>query len=157
MKKRKILLVRILEWGTLVCAVGLILTVVLQIVSRSFFAENAPSWTEEASRFFFIYAISFAAGLAQKDGEFVSMDYFYRKFGMRYRARLDLLIYALSLMLFLVMAVYSVRFIAVGALETSPGLGVPMSIAFVSMLIMSGAIAWFLLEQLIRTAKALRK
>jgi TRAP-type C4-dicarboxylate transport system permease small subunit len=157
MKKRKTLLVRMLEWGTLIGAVGLIGTVVLQIVSRTFFAESAPSWTEEASRFFFIYAISFAAGLAQKDGEYVSMDYFYRKLSLQNRRRLDLITAGCSLILFIVMAVYSVQFIAIGFSETSPGLGLPMAFAFISMFVMSGAIAWFLLEQLYQTIKILRK
>lgn len=157
MKQINTTLVRLLEWGTLFGAVGLISTVVLQIVSRIFFSESAPAWTEEASRFFFIYAISFAAGLAQHDDENVSMDYFYRKLSVRNRQRVDLLITTLSTVLFVIMAVYSVQFIAVGASETSPGLALPMSIAFVSMFIMSGAIAWFLLVRLIRMLKTRKK
>ncbi|MCP4312868.1 MAG: TRAP transporter small permease, partial [Bacteroidetes bacterium] len=75
MKKSK--LVSLLEWCTIICAIGLIFTVLLQIVSRKLFVNIAPPWTEEISRFFFIYTISFGAGLAQKEGYFVSMDYFY--------------------------------------------------------------------------------
>jgi len=148
---------KFLEWGTLIGAFGLIFTVVLQIVTRRFFTEQAPSWTEEASRFFFIYAISFAAGLAQKEDYFVSMDYFYRKFGHRVRQSLDIAITFLSLVLFLVMSIYSVQFILLGTVETSPSLGLPMSIAFISMLIMSGSILYYLAIQLILQLKALSK
>jgi TRAP-type C4-dicarboxylate transport system permease small subunit len=139
---------KMLEWGTLIGAFGLIFTVILQIVSRRFFSEQAPSWTEEASRFFFIYAISFAAGLAQKEDYFVSMDYFYRKFNPGIRKFLDLTICILSILLFVLMTVFSIHFILLGTVETSPSLGLPMSIAFTSMFIMSGSILYYLIIQL---------
>ena len=148
---------KLLEWGTIVGAAGLILTVVLQIMTRRFFTEHAPSWTEEASRFFFIYAISFAAGLAQKEGYYVSMDYVYRKFNEKIKTILDLAIISFTIILFLVMLVFSIQFILLGSTETSPGLGLPMSIAFTSMSIMSGSILYYLLIQLIKTIRILKK
>jgi len=147
---------KILEIGTLICVFGLILTVLFQILTRRFFVEQAPAWTEEASRFFFVYAISFAAGLAQKDDEFVSMDYVYRKMNAGARRIADLTINALSIVLFLVMAVYSVQFIWLGAVETSPSLGLPMAIAFASMLVMSGSLTYFLTVQLARKIRTFK-
>jgi TRAP-type C4-dicarboxylate transport system permease small subunit len=148
MKTGDKIMTKFLETGTLIGATGLIFTVVLQIVSRRFFTENAPSWTEEASRFFFIYAISFAAGLAQKEGYFVSMDYVYRKFNERVKKLLDMVILSFSFILFLVMGSFSIQFILLGNSETSPGLELPMSIAFTSIFIMSGSIIYYLVIQL---------
>ncbi len=149
MKDKRNIIVKLLEWGTIISAFGLISTVVLQIVTRRFFVDFAPSWTEEASRYFFIYAISFGAGLAQKEYYFVSMDYFYQKFNPKIKKLVDLLISLSSIILFLLMSIFSIYFILLGALETSPSLGLPMSIAFTSMLIMSGSILYYLLIQLI--------
>lgn len=157
MKMGDKMITRFLETGTLVGAAGLIGTVILQIVSRRFFTENAPSWTEEASRFFFIYAISFAAGLAQREGYFVSMDYVYRKFNERIKKWLDLIIVSFSFVLFLIMGIFSIQFILIGTTETSPGLELPMSIAFTSMFIMSGSILYYLVNQLIQTIRSLKK
>ncbi len=157
MKDKRSILVSILEWGTTVSAFGLIFTVLLQIVTRRFFGNIAPSWTEEASRFFFIYAISFGAGLAQREGYFVSMDYFYRKFNSRMKGILELIISLVSAVLFLLMAIFSIYFIAMGTSETSPGLGLPMSIAFASMLIMSGAILYYLVKQFIQHYRSVNK
>ena len=153
MKDRKII-VSILEWGTIISAFALIFTVILQIVTRRFFVAIAPSWTEEASRFFFIYTISFGAGLAQREGYFVSMDYFYRKFNDKIKWIIDLLISSISAILFLVMSVYSISLIVLGLTETSPGLNLPMSVAFVSMLIMSGSVFYYLLIELIHHIKS---
>lgn len=144
-------LVVVLEWGTLISAFGLIFTVLLQIVTRRFFMALAPPWTEEVSRFFFIYTISFGAGLAQRDDYFVSMDFFYRKFNAKMRRISDLLINSISAVLFLVMTVYSLYFIVIGLEETSPSLGIPMSLAFASMFILSGTVLFYLLKQLIHS------
>ena len=153
MKEKKII-VSILEWGTIISAFALIFTVILQIVTRRFFVAIAPSWTEEASRFFFIYTISFGAGLAQREGYFVSMDYFYRKFNDKIKWIIDLLISSISAILFLVMSVYSISLIVLGMTESSPGLNLPMSVAFVSMLIMSGSVFYYLLRELIYHIKS---
>jgi TRAP-type C4-dicarboxylate transport system permease small subunit len=154
MKDKPTIVVRILEWGTIISAFALIFTVILQIVTRRFFTDMAPSWTEEASRFFFIYTISFGAGLAQREGYFVSMDYFYRKFNHKLKRIIDTIITSISAILFLLMSVYSIHFIVLGMEETSPGLGLPMSIAFTSMLIMSGTVLYYLLKQLIHHIKS---
>jgi TRAP-type transport system small permease protein len=145
-----------LQYGTLVGAFGLIFTVIFQIITRRFFVAHAPAWTEEASRFFFVYGISFAAGLAQKDDYFVSMDYVYRKFNTRIRKMIDMIINLMSGLLFLLMTIYSIRFIQLGSIETSPSLGLPMSIAFISMFVMSGSILYFLMLQLIQKIRTFR-
>ena len=67
---------KILKIGTLVSTIGLIGTVSLQIFARFFLASD-PSWTEEASRLFFIYAVSFASGIALKNNSYVGLDLFY--------------------------------------------------------------------------------
>jgi TRAP-type C4-dicarboxylate transport system permease small subunit len=154
MKNKQNIFVRILEFGTIISAFALIFTVILQIVTRRFFTDIAPAWTEEASRFFFIYTISFGAGLAQREGYFVSMDYFYRKFNHKTKRIIDMITTSISAILFLLMSVYSIHFIVLGMEETSPGLGLPMSIAFLSMLIMSGTVLYYLLEQFIHQIKS---
>jgi TRAP-type C4-dicarboxylate transport system permease small subunit len=49
MNNKPNIIVRILEIGTIISAFALIFTVILQIVTRRFFTDIAPSWTEEAS------------------------------------------------------------------------------------------------------------
>lgn len=154
MKDKTAVVTKILQLGTLAGAFGLIFTVIFQVITRRFFVEHAPAWTEEASRFFFIYGMSFAAGLAQKDDYFVSMDYVYRKFKPGSRKIIDLIITSLSSLLFLLMTIYSIHFIFLGMIETSPSLGLPMAIAFTSMLVMSGSILYFLLIQLINLIRS---
>jgi len=133
---------RFLKYGTLLSTYGLIATVLLQIFAR-FFLQNAPAWTEEASRLFFIYAISFAAGLAFKQHYFVHLDLFYEQLPSWAQRILSVLIPLLTLILFAIIAVYTIPFMMDGYGETSPSMKIRMSSVFFSLFIMGASISYF--------------
>jgi len=134
---------RILKYGALISTWGLILTVLLQIFCR-FTPIATPSWTEEASRIFFIYAMSFTAGLAMKNDYYVHLDMFYNRFPQRFQRFLVKAIPVITFFLFGVMAIYAIQFIVLGVPEQSPSMGFNMGIAFFSMFIMSVSICYYL-------------
>jgi TRAP-type C4-dicarboxylate transport system permease small subunit len=138
-----------LKVGTIASTVGLALSVLAQIYSR-FFMENAPSWTEEASRLFFIYAISFAAGLAYKQNYFVSLDLISAGLGHKMHAFLEKTIHGLVFILFLITAVFSIAYINIGLAEKSPSLGMNMSVSFASIFLMSFSISFFSAQKIIQ-------
>lgn len=146
---------KLLKLGTLVSTIGFIVATVIQIYAR-FFLDNAPSWTEEASRLFFIYAMSFAAGLALRDKYFVELDVFYKKFPEKIRTIIDMLIQICTILLFAVMGFYSLQYIQLGSAETSPSMRIPMSFAFTSILIMSVTIIIYTVVEIVQINK-LRK
>lgn len=141
-----------LQYGTLISSLGFILSVLLQIFAR-FLLPSAPAWTEEASRLFFIYAISFSAGLAFQSQEYVYLDWIFHKLSHKWQSLLKLMIETISLILFLVIFYHSLAFVVLGNQETSPGLGIPMSYIFFSMLILSGSLSFYLVLDLIQTIK----
>ncbi|WP_157943681.1 MULTISPECIES: TRAP transporter small permease [Arenibacter] len=143
---------RLLKYGTLISTWGLLSTVLLQIFCR-FSPFNTPSWTEEASRIFFIYAMSFAAGLAMKNEFYVHLDMFYNRFPERIKKILNLAIPLITLFLFVVMAVYSIKFILLGIPEKSPSMGFNMGVAFFSMFIMSSSISFYLWRKIQKIIK----
>lgn len=143
---------RFLKFGTLLSTLALVLSVLVQIYAR-FFMESAPSWTEEASRLFFIYAICFASGLAYKQNYFVSLDLISSRLNERSNRVLSIFVTSFIFVLFLLMIVYSISYIRLGYIEKSPSLGFNMSISFASILLMSVAIVFYAsikLFQLIR-------
>ena len=155
MKKASRFVSRILKYGTLLSTVALILSVVVQIYSR-FFMESAPSWTEEASRLFFIYAISFASGLAFKQHYFVSLDLISSHMSLKWNMVLEIIVTGLVTVLFLFMSIYSISYIRLGYIENSPSLGFNMSISFSSMLLMSLAITFFASLRIVHLIKRLK-
>lgn len=136
-----------LKWATILSTWCLIGTVLIQIFSR-FFLENTPPWTEEASRLFFIYAISFASGLAMKNNYYVHLDIFYRGFNIKTKRLIDTLVPVLILLLFSITGIYSVKFVILGIPERSPSMGISMAFVFFSMTIMSGFICFYLIHKI---------
>ena len=133
---------RFLKIGTLLCTLGFLCAVLLQIFAR-FFLENAPSWTEEASRLFFIYAISFAAGLALRSNYFVALDTFYNKFKTKFKRLLNLLIPICTFLLFMIILIYAIPLILLGMDEKSPSMEFPMAVAFFSIAIMAIGVCYY--------------
>ena len=133
---------RFLKLGTLLSTTALVLSVLVQIYAR-FFMENAPSWTEEASRLFFIYAICFASGLAFKQNYFVSLDLITGSLSKKSNKLLETVLTSMVFLLFMVVAIYSISYIKLGYVEKSPSLGFNMSISFTSILLMSSSICFY--------------
>lgn len=143
---------RILKVGVLLSTWGLIFTVLLQIFCR-FTPLDTPTWTEEASRLFFIYAMSFGAGLAMKNEYYVHLDMFFSSFPVKMQRLLVKVIPIISLFLFAVMAIYSIQFMLLGIPEKSPSMGFNMGIAFFSMFIMSASVSYYLWKKIQRNYK----
>ena len=154
MTKPKTVIARMLKLGTLISTFGFIGSTLIQIYAR-FFLESAPSWTEEASRFFFIYAVSFAAGLAMKDNYYVYLDLVYNRLKENHRKALDLTISVSTLLLFLILALYSIQLIMLGVPEKSPSLGISMSLAFAGVFIMALSICIYAFFNLLKNLKKL--
>jgi TRAP-type C4-dicarboxylate transport system permease small subunit len=143
---------KLLGIGTLLSTIGFIGSTVIQIFAR-FFLTSAPSWTEEASRLFFIYAMSFAAGLALRDKYFVELDVLYRKFSKKIKFIVDMIIQICTVLLFAVMGYYSIQYIQLGSIETSPSMRIPMSFAFMSILLMSVTVIIYASQEIIHLNK----
>ncbi|WP_181938001.1 MULTISPECIES: TRAP transporter small permease [unclassified Arenibacter] len=144
---------RLLKMGTLLSTFGLLFTVMLQIICR-FSPINTPPWTEEASRLFFIYAMSFAAGLAMKNEFYVHLDMFYNQFPERIKRTLNMAVPSITLVLFVVMAIYAIKFVILGLSEKSPSMGLNMGIAFFSIFIMSSSISYYLIRKIMNIKKS---
>ena len=144
---------KILKIGTLLSTWGLIAVVLLQIICRFTWFET-PSWTEEASRILFIYAISFASGIALKSSNYyVALDAFYNRFSPQFRAFLDKTIPIVIFLLFAVFSFYAICFISLGMIEKSPSMGFNMGVSFCSMFIIGIAICYYSWHKIVKVFK----
>ncbi len=124
-----------MKYGTFLSTVGFVGAILIQIFAR-LFLETAPSWTEEAARVFFVFAIGCSAGLALRSDEYVQFDFFFRKMNLKWQRRLAFLIDFLTVILFGVFTIYAAQFTIMGLGERSPSLKLPMAIPFGAMLIL---------------------
>ncbi len=144
---------KILKIGTLLSTWGLITMVLLQIICRFSWFET-PSWTEEASRILFIYAISFASGLALKSSNYyVALDAFYNRFNPKFKRFLDKSIPVVIFLLFAIFTFYSIQFISLGMIEKSPSMGFNMGVAFCSMFIIGSTLCFYAWHKIVKAFK----
>lgn len=132
MHKKKGCIEKTLEFMVIFTFVALISVVFLQVFAR-FFLPKAPSWTEEASRFFFIYSVVFGAPLALKRGEYVRVDILINMLPEKFQDILDGIIYLILTIFFLVIAYCGYIFGSLGLTQTSPAMGLPMYIPYMSI------------------------
>ncbi|WP_418964460.1 TRAP transporter small permease [Cetobacterium sp.] len=118
-----------LEYMVIISFLTLILVVFLQVFSR-FFLPKAPSWTEELSRFLFIYSIMTAAPIALKRNEFVRVDILLVKLNKKVQHIFEIITYCLLNIFFLIIAYEGFTFGNLGVKQTSPAMGIPMYLSY---------------------------
>jgi len=57
----------------MLCLVGFLGSVLIQVFSRTFLPKT-PAWTEEAARYLFIFMVAFGSSVAVRTKEFVGID-----------------------------------------------------------------------------------
>ncbi|MGL4676969.1 MAG: TRAP transporter small permease [Brevinema sp.] len=126
----------------LLCFLSLIGVVVLQVITRLFLPITI-SWTEEVSRYLFLYCIAFAAPVALKNRELVFVDLFVMNLSTNLQTILLFLSDTMIFILTLCIMVKSVSYTQLGIGQLSPALQMPMWIPYFSMFILSFFLAFF--------------
>ncbi|UOQ94708.1 TRAP transporter small permease [Halobacillus shinanisalinarum] len=133
MMKAVNVLSRTLETLTVLAFSGLIVVVIIQISGR--YSPLTFVWTEELSRYLFIYSVAFGAPVAMKKREYISVDllvgFLPEKVKKYYNAFIYLVLGLFSSML----VIHAYGFALLGENQTSATLGVEMYYIHFSMVI----------------------
>lgn len=135
-----------MKWGTLLSTFLFITLTLIQIYGR-FFMEKAPSWTEEAARVAFIYAIAFAAGLAIRGTYYVNFGFLVERLPERFQRNLKLFIYGILVVFCCIFTFYALEFVMMGWIEKSPSIKYRMAISFSGVAIMGISLLLQLVQQ----------
>ncbi|WP_298535335.1 TRAP transporter small permease [uncultured Algibacter sp.] len=141
-----------LKAGTILSTFGFIGITLIQIYGR-FFMDKAPSWTEEASRLLFVFAIAFSSGLAMKTDFYVSFDFIFNKFSKIWQKHLLKATYLFVIVLCIIFTFYGMQLVEAGWKEQSPSMKFPMAIAFISMPLMGLTIGIYALLKMFKLFK----
>ncbi|GED23388.1 TRAP transporter small permease [Halomonas halmophila] len=133
---------------------GIAAVVLLQVVARVAL-PFVPAWTEELSRYLFIYLVALSSGLVLRRNRHVNVELFQHLLSRRgqllYRA-----LCCLAVGLFAAwMVPYAMQYAQVGAFQTSPTLKVPMNYIFFSTVALLGLSALYAAIGLIEACVAL--
>jgi len=142
--------------GTITTLAAICLVVGLQVIGRYIFQEP-PFWTEEVSRFLFIYLIAFGAGLAVRYKGYVNLDVFTHMLPAKVQKILALVVNALLLGFLVVFFMESIDLVSKVQFQRSPVLNLSMSYPYGALLGISGSVILFLLVDSWEVFCSLRK
>ncbi|UUD62741.1 TRAP transporter small permease [Pseudomonas seleniipraecipitans] len=117
-------------------------TVLLQISGR-LFLPYSPAWTEELSRYLFVYMVALAAGVAIRRHRHVSVELYHHRLGPRTRAAYHVLISLAVGVFACIILPYAWIYAQNGAWQTSPALKVPMIYIFFSTVVLFALVLFY--------------
>ena len=122
----------------LICLGGFIISVLIQIISRTFLPKT-PSWTEELARYLFIYMVAFGSSVAVHKKEFVAVDLIIDFLPKIIRKLIELVINIVLLLFVTFVLLKSVLSFAILEYRmVSTAMQVPMQYIYFSMIILFG-------------------
>ena len=122
----------------LVCLGGFIISVLIQVISRTFLPKT-PSWTEELARYLFIYMVAFGSSVAVHKKEFVAVDLIIAFLPKIIRKLIELVINIVLLLFVTFVLLKSVLGFAILEYRmVSTAMQVPMQYIYFSMIILFG-------------------
>ncbi|MGP4079040.1 TRAP transporter small permease [Pseudalkalibacillus sp. R45] len=122
---------RILKLLTILSFSALIMVVLMQVIGR--YTPVTFVWTEELSRFLFIFSIAFAAPVAMEKREYVRVDLLVSILPDKIRKYYDALIYLVLGIFSASMINYAYQFSLIGKNQSSATLTVKMYYIYSSM------------------------
>ncbi|PID24683.1 TRAP transporter small permease [Sporosarcina sp. P7] len=138
---------RILGILSILSFAGVIIVVTIQILSR--FLPFSYIWTEEITRYLFLFAISFGTPLALMRNEFINVDLLINKMKSSVRRFYDVAIYITILVLTLVIAKEGYKFMLLGHNQRAATLPIQMSVVHASILLMGLFLSIFAVVKII--------
>lgn len=116
--------VALCRWGVGLAFSVLIITVLIQVLGRTFAAS--PVWTEELTRFALLYMAAFGAGLSLRTGELVNVDIVCEALGGKASIVLRFISLASVVVLCAMLLAPAWKYVSIGKMQTSPALGLRM-------------------------------
>jgi len=125
---------RWLTWSSILCLIAIVFVVSLQILAR-YVLPKAPIWTEELTRYLFIYMIVFASSQVMVERRHIRIDFIQEKFNLTQQKVLNQLIYFSIFIFSCLLLKHAYIYSALGEYQTSPTLGLKMSLIFSSTIL----------------------
>lgn len=139
----------LIRGGVFISFVIMIVAVMVQIVARTFM-DQAPLWTEEASRVSLLFIMALGVGASFLTGDLVNVDLALMIMPPSIRRFFELLSTGLVAAFGLLLVPGSWVFMESGVIQTSPILGIQMHYVYSSMFIFSLLLGVFGVVKFIR-------
>ena len=122
---------RTLEWATILTFAAMMIVVTIQILTR--FLPFSFIWTEELTRFLFIYSIAFSAPLAIKKKEYINVDFLINLLPGKVKRVYETVIYLLLIVFFVVLLYPAYQFYQLAIGQRSATMALEMTLIHASI------------------------
>lgn len=127
--------------GVFVAFLILAIAVLTQVIGRGI--GSSPIWTEELTRFALIYLTAFGAAVGLVTGDLVNVDIVCDALPGEIPRYLRILAAILTAVLAFAMLPGAWKFMQIGALQTSPAMGLQMTFVHLTIVLLVGFLAAF--------------
>ena len=135
--------------------IAIIAVVLLQVVSR-YALPQSPPWTEEASRYLFVYLVVLPSGLVIARNRHVRLELFHERLSPRWTAAYHVTVHVLVGTFAAYALPFSWQYASIGQMQTSPALGLPMVYVFASTVLFFALVVLYSIVGSVRAITALR-
>lgn len=146
---------RLLTWLMAATVAILVVPVSLQIFSRFTHVIPAYIWTEELSRFLFIWMVMLGAMIGVREGTHFEVDV-WPELGARANAALHIVSHLFVLVMALVFVYWGIEFVQFGWYQTSELAELPMPFIFIAWPVTGATWLVFVAEILMRDWRVIR-
>jgi len=128
--------IKIMDWISyallIIFSSAMVISTFLQVIFRYLF--NSPLfWSEELSRYCFVWVVFVGAAIAMKRGAHIGVDYFEMKLPSRFKNYLKIAVNIL-IIFFLVITIYqSMLVVIVNMSQCSPAMKIPMGLIYLAI------------------------
>ena len=137
-------------WLGAVLSMFILLGVVLLQVFARVALPQVPAWTEEASRFFFMWGVAFAAGPAVREQAYVDVDSFTIHLPQKIQLWLAILLDSVLVVFTAIMTYESTKLIQTLEGQTSAALLWPMHVFYAAIFLQSIMLTLYLARSVVR-------
>lgn len=135
----------ILDVAAMALLTGVVAVTVVGVLDR-FLLGFGLAWTEELARFLLVWTSFVAAAVATRHGHHFKVEFISRRFGKAGAQAIALL----CLLISLAVCWYGLRLTIFFNSQTSPALGLPMSVVYASVPVSFAMISFYLARTLLR-------
>jgi len=127
---------KIMDWISyallIIFSFTMVISTFLQVIFRYLF--NSPLfWSEELSRYCFVWIVFVGAAISTKQGAHIGVDYFVKKLSLRFKNYLGIIINILIISFLLIVITQSIFVVRVNMLQYSPAMRIPIGLIYLAI------------------------
>lgn len=129
-------IIKIMDWISyallIVFSSAMVISTFLQVIFR-YLLNHPLFWSEELSRYCFVWIVFVGAAIAMKQGAHIGVDYFVKKLPSRFKNYLKIAINILIISFLFIIINQSILVVIVNMSQHSPAIGIPMGLIYLAI------------------------